>query len=336
MTEAGLTQEELVQYRAVQSGLAWRDLSGRMKIGVLGPDRVEFLHAVISNDVLSLPDFAGRYGALLTATGKIVADFDYYRLPEALMIDVSRELGARLVTLLEGYIIMDDVTLEDWSGRFAHFAFDGPGAPGFLLELLGGPIPESIRRIVVVRWEEIPVWLIRKNLVSDFGFELLVPASGAPGFRQRMEALGREMECVELGPAALDVLRLERGIPLNGVDFSERNNPLEAQLTEAYSLEKGCYPGQEVVAKATNIGGVARLLVPVLFSGERPPSTGAALYSNAGKEIGRITSAGFSPRLNRAIGLALVKRASAGVGSRYEVESASEERLEGEIVASFP
>ena len=86
LIEGALSAEALKQYWAVRSGLGWRDLSENSKLEVHGPDRIEFLHAVLSNDVQSLPDFSGRRGALLTATGKIVADFDYYRLPDFLLI----------------------------------------------------------------------------------------------------------------------------------------------------------------------------------------------------------------------------------------------------------
>ncbi len=323
------------QYRSAKSGLGWRDLSGRSKIKVTGPDRVEFLHAVLSNDVQSLPDFAGRRGALLTATGKIVADFDYYRLPDSCMIDVAAEPAGRLTELLEAYIIMDDVTLEDVTAHFKHLAFEGPKAAEFLLSLLGGPIPEATRRIVVVIWEGARIWLVRKDQLSDSGFEILVPADRAEELRTRIDAKGKSFGLVEIGPQAFDLLRLERGLPLFGVDFSEKNNPLEAQLSDLYSLTKGCYPGQEVVAKATNIGGVARLLVKLRMGGSRVPDGGTKVRSRDGKEVGWITSAGFSPHLQRTIGFAFVKRSAAAPGTPLGVELTAEGTAEGEVVESF-
>lgn len=335
MSESQLADEMLAQYRAAQSGVAWRDLSERAKLRAGGPDRVDFLHAVLSNEVRALPDFAGRYGALLTATGKIVADFDYYRFPEFFLIDVARELSERLRATLEGYIIMDDVILEDLSARFRHFAFEGETAPELLLELLGGPLPETPRRIVPILWEGAEIWLLRKDQLSDSGFEVIVPSDQASGFRERMKEKGRACGLVEIGVEAFDILRLERGIPLNGVDFSDRNNPIEIGLSDAYSLTKGCYPGQEVMAKATNIGGVARLLVRMRLAGRSVPEAGAKVYSQDGREIGRITSSGFSPRLDQTVALALVKRAKASVGMKHRVEVGREDRIEGEIVEKF-
>lgn len=315
--------------------MGWRDLSGRAKIKVTGPDRVEFLHAVLSNDVQSLPDFAGSHAALLTATGKIVADFDCYRLPDSFMLDVAADPALRLTELLEGYIIMDDVSLENVTGDFAHLAFEGPKTAAFLLDLLGGPIPEVTRRIVVVIWEGAGIWLIRKNQLSDSGFEILVPAERAHELRKEISARGQSFGLMEIGPQAFDTLRLERGHPLFGVDYSERNNPLEAQLSDVYSLTKGCYPGQEVVAKATNIGGVARLLVRFQMDGSRVPAGGAKVRSQDGKEVGRVTSATFSPLLQRTIGFAFVKRSTATAGTRLGVEMTAEGTGEGEVVESF-
>jgi folate-binding protein YgfZ len=325
----------LEQYRSVRSGLGWRDLSGRVKIEVTGPDRVEFLHAVLCNDVRSLPDFAGRRGALLTPTGKIVADFDYYRLPDSLMIDVAAGPAARLTELLEGYIIMDDVTLKDVTARFRHWAFEGPRAPEFLRGLLGSPIPEKTRRIVVMDWEGADTWLVRKDLLSDSGFELLVPAAKAAELSTEIAQEGRAFGLAEIGPAAFDILRLERGLPLFGVDFSENNNPLDAQLSDLYSLAKGCYPGQEVLAKATNIGGVARLLIKVRMPGPEVPARGTKLRLQGGKEVGWITSAGFSPFLQRTLGFAFVKRSAATAGTTLAVEMTNGGTVEGEIVESY-
>ncbi len=325
----------LEQQRAARSGVAWRDLSDRTKIRVTGPDRVEFLHAVLSNEVRALPDFAGCYGALLTATGKIVADFDYYRFSEFFLLDVDGRRALRLTEALNGYIIMDDVTLEDETAGFSHLQIEGGQAPEFLVSLLGGPLPEALRRIVVVPWGESQLWLIRKNQLSEYGFEIILPSGLLPELRRRMKESGEASGLIEIGPDAFDILRLERGIPRYGVDFSERNNPIEVGLSEAYSLTKGCYPGQEVIAKATNIGGVARLLVKLRLVGKNIPKAGAKVFAEDGREIGRITSAVYSPRLQGVIGFASVKRAAADPGTKQHVEMEAKERIEGEVVESF-
>ena len=123
-----MADEFLEQYNAVKNGVGWRDLTQeRSKFSAVGPDRVSFLHALLSNDIESLVEDSGVYTTLLTPTGKIIADFYCYRLGEAVLLDVRMDLSEKLLTKLQTYIIMDDVKLSDISPDYSHRSFRGPG-----------------------------------------------------------------------------------------------------------------------------------------------------------------------------------------------------------------
>ncbi len=123
-----MESQTLEEYQAVRDAVGFLDLSDRGKIEVTGPDRITFLHSMISNDVKELPEWAGRYGTFLTARGRIVSDFFYYKFPEQIILDITTDLLAKTVQTLEKYIVMDEVDLKDVSTDSSHFSLQGPGA----------------------------------------------------------------------------------------------------------------------------------------------------------------------------------------------------------------
>ncbi len=107
-----MESQTLEEYQAVRDAVGFLDLSDRGKIEVTGPDRVTFLHSMISNDVKELSEWGGRYGTFLTARGRIVSDFFYYKFPEQITLDITTDLLAKTVQTLEKYIVMDEVDLK--------------------------------------------------------------------------------------------------------------------------------------------------------------------------------------------------------------------------------
>ena len=325
----------LSQYDAVIHAVALNDLSDRGKIEVTGPDRVSFLHSMISNEVEGLAEYTGRYGTFLTARGKIVSDFFYYRFPEFLLLDIDRSLLDKTLGELEKYIIMEEVNLSDVSAGYGHFSLQGPRSPQLLRDLFGEALPREVFEIQQVNQGDGEVWLIRRPDLAEEGFEVMCPAEMASELRAAITEKGAARGIQELKVEAWNVLRTETWIPRFGVDMDETRYPMEARLDNAISLTKGCYLGQEVVAKATHIGGVNNLLVGLKLDGGVPPDRGARVLSEEGKEIGGVTSAVLSPRLDCPIAFAYLKRGFASEGNRCRVELSAGEAASAEIVERF-
>jgi folate-binding protein YgfZ len=326
------TQEE---YQAVRDAVGFLDLSDRGKIEVTGPDRITFLHSMISNDVKELPEWAGRYGTFLTARGRIVADFFYYKFPEQIILDITTDLLSKTKQTLEKYIIMDEVDLKDVSSDSCHFSLQGPNASNLVKELLGNFGPEEQYAVKEVNWQETTLWLIRKNELAESGFEMIVPRKIAPSLRAALEKKGSSSGLREIGVEARNMLRLEAAIPWYGVDMDENRYPVEARLDQAISYTKGCYLGQEVVSKATHVGGVSNLLMGLKIQAEQIPSQGSLVFNEAGKQIGAVTSAVFSPRCSGPIAFAYLKRAFAEPGGLCQVEVGTGESAPAEVVERF-
>ncbi len=330
-----MEQQTLEQYQAVRDAVGFLDLSDRGKIEVTGPDRITFLHSMISNDVKELPEWSGRYGTFLTARGRIVSDFFYYKFPEQIILDITTDLLAKTVQTLEKYIVMDEVDLKDVSSHSSHFSLQGPGASNLVQELLGNSGPEEPYAVQEVKWQETTLWLIRKNELAESGFEMIVPRQIAPSLRAALEEKGNHSGLREIGVEARNILRLEAAIPWYGVDMDENRYPVEARLKEAISYTKGCYLGQEVVSKATHVGGVSNLLMGLKIQAEQIPSQGSSVFNEEGKQIGAVTSAVFSPRCKGPIAFAYLKRAFVEAGGPCQVEVGDGESAPAEVVENF-
>lgn len=330
-----MQQETLEEYQAVREAVGFLDLSDRGKIEVTGPDRVTFLHSMISNDVEELPEWAGRYGTFLTARGRIISDFFYYKFPDELIMDISTDLLARTIERLEKHIVMDQVNLKDVSSDSEHFSLQGPAASDLVQEVFGDSAPATPYAVQDVTWQESTLWLIRKDELAVSGFEMILPGQIASSLKGVLQEKGSSLGLRELGREARNILRLEAGIPWYGVDMNENRYPMEARLQEAISLTKGCYVGQEVVAKATHTGGVSNLLMGLKIKEDRIPPHDSPVLNDEGRQIGTVTSAVFSPRWQCSIAFAYLKRAFARPGQLCQVELAQEDLVPAEVVDQF-
>ena len=327
------TQKE---YAAVRGSVGFLDLSYRGKLEATGPDRITFLHSMISNDVQGLANFTGRYATLLTPTGKIVSDFYYYVFPEFVLIDIEPGLVPKTMEMLEKYIIMDEVDFKDISDDIAHLSLHGPRSPELIRQLFCLPGPSAQYQVQETEWEGARTWLIRKSELEEDGYEILLSEKAAPSLREAvMEAASGELKLLRVGQEARNILRVENGVPWYGVDMDESHYPMEARLDNAISLTKGCYLGQEVVARATNLGGVPKLLIGLKLRSDFAAPRKARVLDKEGKPMGSVTSSVFSLRLQTPIALAYLKRAFAAPGTLCQVEISPEKLVSAEVVDRF-
>ncbi len=302
------------QYRIIDTKAGWHERAARGRLRVEGADRLAFLQALLTNDIDALKPDRGVYSAYLTPQGRLIADMRLYDRGDFILADVPLSVTAALVTRLDGIIFSEDVRVSDVStsmaaigvvgGRAAEWLADATGASAGVLSAL--PVLGVVDRTphVIVRGDEAPCPT----------FDVFVPQEARAGFLARLEATGVERVAQDVA----ETLRIEAGRPAFGVDMDEHTIPIEAGLLErAISQTKGCYVGQEVIVRVLHRGGgrVARRLVKLAFDPalETPPLHGTSLHVN-GEDVGRITSASWSPRLGRVVALGYVSRETAEGG----------------------
>ena len=284
---------------ALRTGAGLFDSSARGVIRVTGPDRVSFLQGMVTQDVEGLAAGGVADAALLTPKGAMVADARVVRRPDDLLLLTEPGYGPVVLGTLERYLISEDAELADASADFGQLALVGPAAEALAARVLalGPPADATFRPFDA---GGVTGWALPQALLLP-GLDLLVPGGGLATVFERLIEAG----ATPVGFAALEVLRVERGTPRFGADMDEKTIPLEANLQRAIHYQKGCYIGQEVIARATFRGHVNRHLVGLRFAGPAPaPRT--ELFTGE-RRVGWVTSVVDSPRLG-LIGLGYAHR----------------------------
>jgi folate-binding protein YgfZ len=284
------------EYETLRGSAGIIDRSDRGVVRLDGPDRRSFLQGLLTNDIQALTPGSSCYAALLTPQGRMIADMHVLETGDCLLLDVRRDQAAALVERLDGSIFTEDVSVRDASSEYQRLALGGPDAKRVLEQALAIDPRASSRQFADPAWE-VPM------------FELIVESPGVADLLAALHAAGG----VDVGPDALDAVRIESGIPLFGTDMDEETIPLEAGIEDrAISFTKGCYVGQEVIIRVLHRGHgrVAKKLVPLTIdvsSEEALPTPGTSI-GKQDKEIGRLTSVAWSPRLGKGVALGYVHR----------------------------
>jgi tRNA-modifying protein YgfZ len=283
-------------HRVLTEGAGVVERPGRSHLTVRGTDAYEYLQGQVTNDVEALTPGAGCYAALLNPKGRILSDMRVLAIsPEELWLDVedvSHETAVRELTM---YKIGRQVEIADAPDRTV-LSVIGPRAWEALERagIASGPPPASEHAWVRGRDETIVA-------ATDTGFDLLVTRAAAGPLMDALASAGAEPVSAE----AAEIVRIERGRPRYGIDMSDENLPGEAGIVErAVSFTKGCYVGQEPVARMFHKGHPNRHLRTLLLSAPVEPGTAVVA---TGKDVGRVTSAGLSP-IHGPIALAILRR----------------------------
>jgi aminomethyltransferase len=296
-------------YEALRESAAWVDLSGRGKIKATGEDRARLLHALSTNHVQQLTPGLGCYAFFLNAQGKIQADANILCFADHFLIDTEPETHEKLFALIDGYIIADDVTLENVSGKLVTIGVEGPKA-GDVLSSLGATLPETPYGFAA--WGERI--LARLNASGGEGYWIFCAAADR-------EALVKELEAAGVVAASADdvrVVRLENGKPRYGDDIFDTNIPQETGQIHALHFSKGCYLGQEIVERVRSQGHINRMLSRLRIEGAKAPEAGTKISSGP-KDAGKITSAAYSPAFGEVVALGYLWTAFARSGVQLEV-----------------
>ncbi len=288
------TVELDAQYRQLREECGLLDRSGRGKILVSGPDAAEYLQGQLTNDIEALGEDEGCYAALLDRKGHLQSDMRVLRLSSGgIWLDLEPEPTGAVLSHLRTYSIGREVEIEDVTEAWAILSLIGPRAPevgGF--EGLG---PERAQRFRA--WEGIDVL----GVATALGVDLIARAEDAESLRELALAAG----AVEVGEEAFEILRIESGTPRFGAEMSTGTMPAEAGIVDAaVSFTKGCYIGQEPVARLHYKGRPNRHLRGLELSA--PAEPGAELRLGE-KTVGSIGSSSVSPARG-PIALAIVRR----------------------------
>lgn len=312
------------EYQALRHGRALIDRSWVDHLELAGEDRRRFLNGQVTCDVKELATGHGTYGFFTSAKGRVEADVVVLAGDDRLLLELPRGLAPSIAERLRKYVIVDRVEVHA-APPTVSLALAGPGAAEGLETLLGaGALPDTPWGHHPVTIAGLPVRLVRHPRLGVEAFVLELAAADSDTVAETLLASIPDLR--PAGYQALATIRVEAGIPWFGHDFGPDNFPQETGIDEAVSYTKGCYLGQEVVARLHYRGQVSRQLRGLVVKGNVVPAAETeVLYED--RPAGTVTSSATSPELGRPVALALIQRRAFEPGTRVELAGG----LEAEI-----
>lgn len=297
------------EYDALRTRAIVIDRSHRSRMRFTGDRAGETLTGLVTNDIAGLEVGHGNYAAALTPKGKIVADLRIFRDDEGFLVDTSPRAADGWAGIVKKYVNPRVTPYRDESATVRDVGFFGPNARHIVAEITGasgaalGLLPPYGHATVVM--DGARVLVARVPDIGVEGFELFMTADSF----EMVWRLAVDSGAEPAGLAAWEVARVEAGRPEWGLDIDDSTIPQEANLDElhAISYTKGCYTGQEVVARVHFRGHVNRHLRGLRAAGADPPVTGGQLVDESGKLVGDVRSGVSSPRLG-GIALGMIRR----------------------------
>lgn len=290
------------EYHAARTSSVRTDRSHRTCLRLVGDDSKKFLQNILTNNMSTLKPGDGTYAALLTATGKIIADFRVTLLSDSILLDTEAICREAAFLELDKFNLGYDCEIEDISDSLGIVTLVGPESSDTAKKVLGiAPSSDSPYASVEIEQEKEKIIAAKTDRLGSPAIDIIVPVENLDSFWEKFSFVP------PAGYTALKILRLEAMIPRFGDDMDENVNPMEAGLTNAIDFNKGCYVGQEVVAKIESLGHVSRHLVSLKIDTDLIPQPRAMLFAG-GKKVGHVTSAVWSPQLETCVALGYVHR----------------------------
>jgi folate-binding protein YgfZ len=326
----------LAEHAALRQSCAVLDLSFRSRLVLTGGDRARLLNGQVTNNVKDLPAGEGCYAALVTNKGRMQSDLNIHILPEEILLDFEPGLTAAITERFDKYIIADDVQVIDAAPHYGLLSVQGPQA-WEAIERTGLNFVRSEKNFQSrsLQHETLgEIYCMSLPRIGTCGFDLFVPVNSLEPLAEQLLTAATALGGRAGGWRALEAARIEAGIPRFGAEMDETNLPPEAGIdARAISYTKGCYIGQEIIARIRTYGQVAKALRGLRFTeGELPKPGDKLIFGD--KEVGSISSALASPALAAHIGMGYVRRERNQIGTELKVRTASGEI--GAVIVELP
>lgn len=286
-----IDNDVMPEYAAVRDGgVGLIDLSARGRISVSGSEAVMFLNGLITNDLKTLGEDQWMPAAFPNVQGRLLAVVRVMRKAQEFLLDTETVTREKVLKLIERFTLAGDFKVADVTDATALISLQGRRAAG---------IVERLNR------EEITV--LPATHTAEKGFDLIISAERKAGLWQTLVDSG----ATPVSERVQEILRIEAGIARYGSDMDESNVVTETNLDDAVSYTKGCYLGQEIIVRIKHRGHVAKKLTGLRFeihpNADQQVEPGAVIKSTDDKEVGRVTSVTFSPKLQTTVGLGYVR-----------------------------
>ncbi|MDZ7343196.1 MAG: aminomethyltransferase family protein [candidate division KSB1 bacterium] len=310
---------DLAEEFEISRTLAITDRSFVGKLRVFGKDRIALLHRLTTNEMRYLKVGEGIVNIFTNAKGRVVDVVEMFMDTESIFMLTSPGRTAILKAWIEKYTFLEEVRCEEVTSQYGVIAFLGKNSSARLQALFGGNVENlPSQHAQTFDWNNERVIVHRSGHLTPAAFHLIVPAAVTTQLWERLTS-----EIKPVGYSAYEMLRIHRGLPAVGKEITEEYNPHEVGLYPFINFEKGCYIGQEVIARLDTYQKVQRQLVGLNLETEVDSNKdwhGANAPIFVGDQhAGQLSSVCFSPSLGHAIGLGVVRKPFATPEARVEI-----------------
>ena len=307
---AVLTPDETM-YRALRHGAGLVPLAGRTQIEVTGGDRAKLLHSFCTANVNTLSPGDGCEAFILNGKGKVLGFVYLFCQADGIVLETIPGQAGKLIAHLDRYVIREDVHFHDNTETCSELLLAGEQAVACLADAGVAELPQAYCGSLKCSIAARDVFIRKLEITGPHDFLISCNASDCESVRSSLTAAG----ATDCNQATFEVARIEYGTPLYGIDISEENLPQELNRDQrAISFTKGCYLGQETVARLDAMGHVNKIYVGVRFDKDVEIEAGAQWQAD-GKPVGSVTSVCRSPQLDGVLALGFVKTKFAKPGS---------------------
>jgi folate-binding protein YgfZ len=324
--------DELFEYAAVrEAGAGLIDLSSRGRLKVSGSEAVQFLNGLITNDMKTLAENRWMPAAFPNVQGRLIASVRVIRNPDdatgpkptpVFLIDTEPATREAVRQTIERFTLAGDFHVKDVTEQTAFLSLQGKRADDLMKSMVGELSADlADRSAAQIEWQQQTLTIMRAAHPDEDGFEILVDRDVATSLWEALAGAG----ATPVGRNAWERLRIEAGVPRYGIDMDLTNVVTEVALDDAVSYTKGCYIGQEIIARIKYRGHVAKRLVGLIFDRPLKIEKDSIVRAADDKEIGRVTSSTLSPHLGCTIALGYVKYDYLAADTEVRVSSAQEE-----------
>jgi folate-binding protein YgfZ len=328
------------EYLALKNGVGVKICYNYSKLKLVGNDVLDYINRITTNSVLQLKTYEHKNTLFTNEKGKIVDRTTLIRLSDYNLLIGGFFPEKKLLAWFERYIINEDISLEDYTDKIVLLELIGKQTESFLSLMLDDSL-ELLNENTVLKYnrDNVEFYLLKKQEINNFNkYWIIFENYSADEVYEFILDNKSFYDLQFVGETAYDIFRVENGIPRAPFEIIHRVNPHEVRLLEEVDFKKGCYIGQEVIARLDTYDKVQRYMMGILFeNGERllSNSEDVLLYNNEKKEVGFVTSVVKSELYGKYAGLGFIKKDFMELGSVYDVYI-NEEYITKAIITEIP
>lgn len=297
------------EYKGLTENIGLIDLSYRGKLLIKGKDRFNYLQGLITNDIMNCPVGEGVYATLLNVKGKILYDMTLYKLEEALILETDPTVVENLKEHLLKMKFMSDIEIENITESYSEFSIQGPMFDSVIKEVFDCDVSSFKNfQFIETKCDNEDV-LIAKNIRSlEGGVDIFIKNASSLNLWNKLEEIVLKKNGTLFGESVLEITRVEAGIPKYGIELTDEYNPLEVGLEErAVHFNKGCYTGQEAVARMKYRGHSNWFFKGLEIEIDKTEDLDSSIIID-NKEVVKISSKVYSPEFKKVLALAVIRK----------------------------